>query len=98
MDIVCRIYKIMLYQLLERSEQFIAERLNRNHNLELKRYILVFSEDVNEFNNTVRRLKKADKGLKEVTKVMINRPNIVRKEDVEMLPCNDRDKVALMKG
>lgn len=98
MDIVCRIYKIMLYQLLERSEQFITERLNRNHNLELKKYILVYSEDVNEFHNTVRRLKKADKGLKEITKVMINRPNIIRKEDMEMLPCSDKDKVTLMKG
>jgi hypothetical protein len=98
MDIISRIYKIMLYQLLERSEQFITERLTRNQSLELKRYILVYSEDVNEFHNTVRRLKKADKGLKEITKVMINRPNVVKREDVEMLPCSDRDKVSLMKG
>lgn len=90
--------KTMLYQLLERSEQFIAERLTRNQSLELKRYILVYSEDVNEFHNTVRRLKKADKGLKEITKVMINRPNIVKREEIEMLPCSDRDKVSLMKG
>lgn len=88
----------MLYQLLERSEQFINERQNRNHSLELKRYILVYSEDVNEFHNTVRRLKKADKGLREITKVMINRPNIVKREEIEMLPCSDKDKVALMKG
>jgi hypothetical protein len=88
----------MLYQLLERSEQFISERLSRNQSLELKQYILVYSEDVNEFHNTVRRLKKADKGLREITKVMINRPNIVKREEVEMLPCSDKDKVALMKG
>lgn len=88
----------MLYQLLERSEQFINDKITRNHTLELKRYILVYSEDVNEFNNTIRRLKKADRGLKEITKVMITRPNIVKRDEIEMLPCSDKDKVTLMKG
>ncbi|NBP03484.1 MAG: hypothetical protein EBU90_26015 [Proteobacteria bacterium] len=88
----------MLYQLLERSEQFITEKLARNQTLELKKYILVYSEDINEFNNTVRRLKKADKGLREITKVMISRPNIVKRQEVELLPCSDKDKLTFMKG
>jgi len=88
----------MLYQLLERSEQFITEKMARNQTLELKKYILVYSEDINEFNNTIRRLKKSDKGLREITKVMINRPNVVKKEELELLPCSDRDKLILMKG
>lgn len=88
----------MLYQLFERSEQFITEKMDRNQTLELKKYILVYSEDINEFNNTIRRLKKADKGLKEITKVMISRPNIVKRQEVELLPCSDKDRLALMKG
>lgn len=88
----------MLYQLLERSEQFITEKMARNQTLELKKYILVYSEEITEFHNTVKRLKKSDKGLKEITKIMINRPNVVKREEIELLPCTDKDRIALMKG
>lgn len=88
----------MLFQLLERSQEFMDKKHLKNQQLELKKYLLVYSEDINEFQSTVKRLKKADLGLKELTKVTVVKPNFIKSADLELIPCTDKDKVTLMKS
>lgn len=88
----------MLFQLFERSAEFIEKKLEKNQQLELKKYILVYSDDINEFQSSVKRIKKADSGLKEITKVTLSKPNVVKSSEIEFLPCTDKDKINLMKS
>lgn len=88
----------MLFQLFERSQEFMDKKQAKNQQLELKKYMLVYSEDINEFQSTVKRIKKSDTGLKELTKVTLVKPNFIKSSEVELIPCTDKDKVALMKG
>jgi len=88
----------MLFQLFERSPEFIEKKQAKNQQLELKKYMLVYSEDINEFQMSVKRLKKADPGLKELTKVTLSKPNLVKSSEIDFLPCADKDKISLMKS
>ena len=96
MNYIYRLY--MLFQLFERSAEFIEKKLEKNQQLELKKYILVYSDDINEFQSSVKRIKKADPGLKEITKVTLSKPNVVKSSEIEFLPCTDKDKINLMKS
>lgn len=88
----------MLFQLFERSQEFMDKKHLKNQQLELKKYLLVYSEDITEFQSTVKRLKKADLGLKELTKVTVVKPNFIKSADLELIPCTDKDKITLMKS
>jgi uncharacterized FAD-dependent dehydrogenase len=88
----------MLFQLFERSTEFIKKKQQKNQQLELKKYILIFSDDINEFQSSVKRIKKADPGLKELTKVTLVKPNFVKSSEIEFLPCTDKDKINFLKS
>lgn len=88
----------MLFQLFERSAEFIEKKQQKNQQLELKKYILVYSDDINEFQSSVKRIKKSDPGLKELTKVTLSKLNIVKTSEIELLPCTDKDKINFMKS
>ena len=88
----------MLFQVFERSQEFMDKKHLKNQQLELKKYLLVYSEDITEFQSTVKRLKKADLGLKELTKVTVVKPNFIKSADLELIPCTDKDKITLMKS
>jgi hypothetical protein len=88
----------MLFQLFQRSEKFINEKIKKNPNLELKKYLMVYSEDVSELQRAITRLKKSDTDLKELTKVTLIKPNLTKKDETEFLPCTDKDKLSLMKS
>jgi|GEM_PF-2870905 len=88
----------MLFQLFERSQEFMDKKHAKNQQLELKKYMLVYSDEILEFQSTVKRIKKADPGLKELTKVTLVKPNMVKSSELELIPCTDKDKLTLMKG
>jgi len=88
----------MLFQLFERSTEFIEKKQQKNQQLELKKYILVFSDDINEFQSSVKRIKKSDPGLKELTKVTLIKPNFVKNSEIEFLACTDKDKINFLKS